>query len=145
MHHRLKPGFEADLISLWDCERYGPFPLITCQRTCNHTATAKVITVVVSTLFPVLSNSPTKSVVLVRHGYVLLMENQQLTMYTENMFVYAVVSNNQHSSVKEWRPHAAMDILTRNLKIFKTHSVLSKQTPACWSKTSTRLLEILIY
>lgn len=49
MHGCLWPGFRADLIPLWDGERYGPFPLITCQRPCNYTATAKVITAVVST------------------------------------------------------------------------------------------------
>lgn len=60
MHDRLKPGFEADLILLWDGERCGPFSLITCQRACNHTATAKVITEVVPTPPPWTELQPFK-------------------------------------------------------------------------------------
>lgn len=100
MHHRLKPGFEADLIPLWDGERYGPFPLITCQRLCNHTATAKVITVVVSTLLPEPSPNPTTSVALGRPAYVMLIQKRtQLPVeldpntHSESVFVDGMVDN----------------------------------------------------
>lgn len=101
MHDCLKPGFEADLIRLWDGERYGPFPLITCQRLCNYTATAKVITVVVSNPPPWTEPQPFKigsagkSCICAAHSETLEPVALEPNIHSVSKFVDGVTNNDQ--------------------------------------------------
>lgn len=42
-------------------------------------------------------------------------------MHTESMFVDGVVNNDKQGMVKAYKPHAALEILTRRLNIFNAH------------------------